>query len=92
MPIDSNERGAIARSVSKVLVAQSWVSGILAFAIILSAVSIPLYGLYKGDEDIETPEVIKNWGGVVIGFYFGSAITQMASLVNALQGKNEDNS
>lgn len=54
MPIDSNERGAIARSVSKVLVAQSWVSGILAFAIILSAVSIPLYGLYKGDEDIET--------------------------------------
>lgn len=77
--------GNVAAAISKVLIAQTWVSGILALAIILSAISIPLYSVYRNDPSIQTPDVIKDWGGVIIGFYFGSALTQMSSLLTALQ-------
>ncbi len=75
----------IHKSIARILIAQNWISGVLALAIILSAVGIPLYGLATGNPNVETPDVIKDWGGVIIGFYFGSALTQMSSLISSLK-------
>jgi hypothetical protein len=78
--------GRIVEAIAKVLIAQTWVSGFLALVIVVSAVVIPLYGLYMENPNIEVPDVIQNWGGVIIGFYFGSALTQMGSLLASLKG------
>jgi hypothetical protein len=78
-------------SISRILIVQTWVSGVLALAIILSAVAIPLVGQFT-DRVVETPAEIRDWGGVIIGFYFGSALTQMGTLLSSLRRTDSDRS
>lgn len=83
---DTGEAGVM-HAISRVLIFQTAVSGLIALVIVISAVIIPLSEVFNqrpgGDT---TPEVIKNWGGVIIGFYFGTSISQVASLVDSIRG------
>ena len=82
-----SDESAVFSAIARILIVQTWVSGTLALVIVLCAVVIPLVSLFRNDPSITTPEVIQNWGGVVIGFYFGSSLTQMGSLLASLKGK-----
>lgn len=83
---DTGEAGVM-HAISRVLIFQTAVSGLIALVIVISAVIIPLSEVFNGRSGGDTtPEVIKNWGGVIIGFYFGTSISQVASLVDSIRG------
>jgi len=53
------------------------ISGILALVIICGPIIIPIFV-----PDYNIPPTIENWGGVIIGFYFGSFISQVGNFLN----------
>lgn len=57
-------------SINIVFVFSSFISGILAFLVI----GFPILSHFL-DDTYKIPEVIQDWGGVVIGYYFGTMTT-----------------
>ena len=43
------------------------VASVIALAVIVSTVILPFF-------NISAPKELKNWGGLIIGFYFGSFV------------------
>ena len=50
------------------------ISGAIALLVIGGVISISLFSAFKGIKP-EMPEVLANWGGVIVGFYFGAFVT-----------------
>jgi uncharacterized membrane protein AbrB (regulator of aidB expression) len=50
------------------------ISGAIALLVIGGVIAISLFSTFKGTK-LEVPEVLANWGGVIVGFYFGAFIT-----------------
>ena len=50
------------------------ISGAIALLVIGGVIFISLFSVYKGIE-MKVPEVLANWGGVIVGFYFGAFVT-----------------
>lgn len=71
----------------------SIISGFIALAIFVAMAAIALYAISTNTpvKDKIPPE-FSNWGGVIIGFYFGLALTQTASLIAAERGKKQNES
>lgn len=72
----------IAKSVNFILIFGSVISGVLALVIICVPIIAPLFLT-----SYAIPETIENWGGVIIGFYFGSFITQVGNIISPSQEK-----
>lgn len=73
------------KAVRSVLVVQAVVSA--AIAILLIGGTVYLAASAKDPKAaFNALEILKNWGGVIIGFYFGTAYTQIATLVRAIEG------
>lgn len=53
------------------------ISGILALVIICVPIIAPLFML-----NYKIPDTLENWGGVIIGFYFGSFISQVGNFLS----------
>lgn len=51
-----------------VIVVSVTVSSLIALLVISAVVLLPFY------TNVETPATLENWGGLIIGFYFGSFI------------------
>lgn len=76
------------KTIGFILRTQVYVSAFLAIVIVLSAVFMGAWGIFKGDYTGKyIPQLISDWGGVIIGFYFGTAYSQVAKLMepNRLQ-------
>jgi hypothetical protein len=69
------------KTVIRLIAAQIIAALVLGIMIIGSVV-------WFGAQGLETRafEVLQNWGGTVIGFFFGSMLGQNAKLVEALRG------
>ena len=50
------------------------ISGAIALLVIGGVIIIAFLSVQRGT-DIKVPEVLANWGGVIVGFYFGAFIT-----------------
>lgn len=74
------ETNKISKSVNFILIFGSVISGILALVIICVPIVAPLFL-----SSYAIPETIENWGGVIIGFYFGSFITQVGNIISPSQ-------
>jgi hypothetical protein len=86
-PSEPDYRTEAFRAISRVIIWQTVISGFLAILIIGVSALIPIYNATNGaSADVTLPDTIDNWGGIIIGFYFGSALTQMASLATSLTG------
>lgn len=57
------------------------ISSLIAFIIIFSAIVLPF--VYK---DVTPPKFIETWGGVIVGFYFGSFMTLLTKVVEREMG------
>gem|GEM_PF-6465040 len=68
---------SISKTISFMLGLGSAISGILALVIICVPIIGPLF-----IENYVPPKFIENWGGVIIGFYFGSFISQISNFLN----------
>lgn len=68
-----------------VIIVGTVVSALLALTIIISAA---VYSLFLPEG--ETPKFLNDWGGLVIGFYFGSFISLIKDLFNLHTSDNTD--
>jgi uncharacterized RDD family membrane protein YckC len=62
-----------------VVVVISIISGVLALAVIVGVVILAFIGR-------EVPEILGNWGGIILGFYFG----QFFNLMQLFLKKNDE--
>lgn len=47
------------------------ISGAISLLVIGGVIVITLVNAF-GDQEITVPSVLENWGGIIVGFYFGS--------------------
>lgn len=59
---------------------QTTVSAALALLVVLGVV-IPTIVSLMNNGPINIPPVFQDWGGVIIGFYFGTFLTQLSGLM-----------
>jgi len=71
--------GSQTKVFSRVVLAITIISGILALAVVVGVVVLAFIGR-------EPPEILSNWGGIILGFYFG----QFISLMQLFTGKEDD--
>jgi hypothetical protein len=76
-------------AVRFILILGSSVSAILALIIVCVPILSPLF-LAPG-EVYNFPTEVKDWGGIIIGFYFGSFLTLTADLIRSLLGPRQGN-
>jgi hypothetical protein len=58
------------------------ISGLIALMIIGGVIWISIENAGRGkDNQINIPEVLQNWGGVVVGFYFGAFVTLIKDFI-----------
>ncbi|MCG3267158.1 hypothetical protein [Yoonia sp. I 8.24] len=76
-------------AIKSILVVQAVVSALIAMGLIGGTIYVA-NGLSGDNAREEVLEILKSWGGVIIGFYFGTAYTQIATLVRALEGTSTD--
>lgn len=55
---------------STVVIVISIIAGVLALAVIVGVVVLAFIGR-------EVPEILANWGGIILGFYFGQFVNLM---------------
>ena len=67
----------IPQPVSFILKFGTVISGVLALIIICVPILAPLF-----ITDYAIPDTVENWGGVIIGFYFGSFISQVGNFLS----------
>ena len=75
---------ANSKSINYVIVLGSTISGILA----LMVIGVPIIGPFF-EEAYKIPPAIENWGGVIIGFYFGSFLTTIVDVLKSKPSKSE---
>ncbi len=81
--IDSKSEAT--RAISLILRLQAFVSGIIALVVVGGA----LFMATREGLSTQAFDLLKSWGGIIIGFYFGTAYTQISTLVKALEGRSE---
>jgi hypothetical protein len=59
----------------------SLIAGAISIIVVLSVLIIALLGQIQGKE-ARIPDVLTNWGGIILGFYFG----QFVNLVKDYMG------
>jgi hypothetical protein len=66
------------------------IAGLISIIVVLSVVALSLAQVLIGSpirgEKLEIPDVLSNWGGIILGFYFGQFINLVKDyigLVNA---------
>lgn len=60
------------------------VSSLIALATIGAAILHPYYST------TQTPSILENWGGLIIGFYFGTFATMLKEWLTGKQKEDED--
>jgi hypothetical protein len=56
----------------------SIIAGVISLVVVISVVVLAILG-----QDI--PEVLSNWGGIILGFYFGQFITLVKDYMGVIQ-------
>lgn len=80
--------GALRSPTEKVLVRVAILQFVFAFMFAALIVgSVVALGFRDGQLAPRVFEVLEKWGGIAIGFVFGSAFTQVTNLIDALKSK-----
>ena len=51
------------------------VSGFIAIIIVGSVIALSIIAAFYGSDVVKIPSVLENWGGIVVGFYFGTFVS-----------------
>jgi len=82
----------IENAVAKVLLWNTVIAGLIAAVVVVCFAVFSVIGIITDTSLVnKVPEELSNWGGVIIGFYFGSALTQAGSLISAIRGEKAPN-
>jgi hypothetical protein len=73
-------------AISFILICGALTSSVIAIVVIVVPVIAPF-----SEKAYNIPPEVKEWGGVIIGFYFGAFVTFAANVwKTGREGKNED--
>jgi hypothetical protein len=67
-------------NLGRILWAITLISGGISFFVVMSVVGIAIGSIWKAD--LKIPDALVNWGGIILGFYFG----QFVNLVKDYSG------
>jgi len=73
------------RALRIVVYAGTVVSGVIALAVILTACYLTIF-----EQSATAPDIISNWGGIIVGFYFGSFVALAKDLLIPSNDKTQD--
>lgn len=51
------------------------ISGIIAIIIVGGVIVLAMLAAFYGSDVVKIPSVLENWGGVIVGFYFGTFVS-----------------
>lgn len=71
MGYEEEARKRLSRLMHRVVIIGSVVSGLIALVIICTTAYLSVNPLFIEGE-IKIPEILGNWGGIILGFYFGT--------------------
>ena len=63
----------------------SLIAGLIALAVVASVVAIAITGH-------AIPDVLSNWGGIILGFYFGQFINLVKDYMGIIQSSSDNKS
>jgi hypothetical protein len=84
-PLNSPSQAALDRKnelVFRLVYVGFLISGAIALLVIGGVIFIALYNASHATE-AKMPEVLANWGGVIVGFYFGAFVTLIKDYIKA---------
>lgn len=87
---ETSNKSSAYDAIKWVLIVQSVVSAVLAIGIVFGSVWMVLGLESASEKQEEISETILSWGGVIIGFYFGTAFSQISSLLRALESNQPE--
>ncbi|QDG79118.1 hypothetical protein [Labrenzia sp. PHM005] len=60
------------------------ISGLIAVVVIGGVIYLSLFGPTDTDGNrLEIPSVLENWGGIIVGFYFGTFVSLIKDYMKA---------
>jgi hypothetical protein len=62
------------------------VAGLISVVVVVSVVIIAIVGITQGNREIEIPDVLSNWGGIILGFYFGQFVNLVKDFMGIVSG------
>jgi hypothetical protein len=72
--------GPIGRMIYTISLIAGIISIIVVLSVVVIAVAAPVFGL-----EAKVPEVLVNWGGIILGFYFGQFISLVKDYMGVIQ-------
>jgi hypothetical protein len=70
--------------IGRLIYAISLIAGIISIIVVVSVVVIAVVQIIFG-LDSKIPDVLSNWGGIILGFYFGQFINLVKDYMGVIQ-------
>lgn len=75
-----------ARYVGKMIETISLIAGLISVIVVVSVVAIAIIPTFLPNVvRPEIPDVLSNWGGIILGFYFGQFINLVKDYIGVIQ-------
>jgi hypothetical protein len=74
--------------IGRMIFTISLIAGIISITVVLSVVLIAVVELLYG-LDSKIPDVLSNWGGVILGFYFGQFVNLVKDYMGVIQNPSK---
>jgi hypothetical protein len=73
--------------VGKLTTMITLIAGLISLTVVVSVILFAVMGIVK-DRPIEAPEVLSNWGGIILGFYFGQFVYLLKDFTGIIGGSS----
>jgi hypothetical protein len=83
--IQMNRIQMFEQGVGKLIWIITLIAGAISIVVVVSVVAIAIIAMYTGGKP-EIPEVLSNWGGIILGLYFGQFVTLLKDYMGVISG------
>jgi hypothetical protein len=63
------------------------IAGLISMIVVVSVVAIAIIGMQLKDPP-KIPDVLSNWGGIILGFYFGQFVNLVKDFMGIVSGSS----
>jgi len=67
------------------------IAGLISMLVVISVIVIAVIGLFRTGETPKVPDVLANWGGIILGFYFGQFVNLVKDFMGVVSGASVPN-
>jgi hypothetical protein len=72
--------------VGKMIWLITFIAGGISVIVVVSVVVIAIVEVWAGSPEIKIPDVLSNWGGIILGFYFGQFVNLVKDFMGIVSG------